>query len=1002
MYVNNKRIPLVPIVLKSMRNLALYLFFAFVSSPFLLRAQIHTPTKAEVQPVKNIDDILSGEIMDAFCDSSNFVWVCDGGRIIRYDGHDYTNIDIRDFRGTFFIRFFEDDFGRPWIISLSGHLGYIENDKLYNFKYNDTLRKLVNRARFQSFSFDGDSVLHVGTNGRGCFRVKPNGQIENEYRYKDGYYGLVFQEGDSKTPGISWALTLDAPADREKQFYYLDNNDSLCYSFPMGRSGPGRYLPSVQVFPDGSYFYSTGEEKLFHFDDKGLCNSIVYDHKVIQSLVDTRGGVWLGTDNDGIHYYPSIQALVSKKTPVVYLKGEVAAAVCEDQENGIWLKSSLSRLHYITAPQIQLLQHKGLNEEVSIETLHATKKWAYVASDTDINRIDRNGTITQISPSPIIQKKAIDRYITSVHYDTLHDCLWVGGNKQLYYWKNNKWYTSTAITSESEEYFLVKRFIPTPDPEVMGVMAGEFYLLIRNDSIIYQKRFENQKLLDAVFSPDGRIWLCSDKGIGYLENDHYVKLETNLPEPFCAVLDLHWFKGKLWYVGYTRSGYIDEKDSMKVVVDNPASYIFPDSDGQSLWFSSRVAGLLRLDMRDGLPGKRFSYHINENISLSNTSTSFVWGDSIFMGSPKGMFIGCESELDSHRPYPEPYIKKIFINGEQVSQKDSYTLAYDENLLQMEYTGISQRPWSRFVNYRYKMEGLRDEWFSGKRDFAQFTNMAPGDYTFILQTYLSPGPLSPPLKVNFTITPPFWQVWWFRTLVVLAIVLIIFMFFRYRLNLQRRQSEMTINNLKSEQKALRAQINPHFIYNALSSIQQMVYENDKEDAADNIALFASLMRQVLDLSQQEYVLLRQEVEVLKNYILLESLRFSGSFRYEIKVSEELLNSDIQVLPLLLQPIVENAIKHGLLRKKPPGGQLYVRIQKEKDELIMEVEDDGIGRVKASENNKDIKSGSFGLRATQQRLELINSIRDKPIRFVIRDLINSADEASGTLVQIRIPL
>lgn len=206
----------------------------------------------------------------------------------------------------------------------------------------------------------------------------------------------------------------------------------------------------------------------------------------------------------------------------------------------------------------------------------------------------------------------------------------------------------------------------------------------------------------------------------------------------------------------------------------------------------------------------------------------------------------------------------------------------------------------------------------------------------------------------------------------------------------------------ERKALRSQMNPHFVFNALSSIQHLVYNNDKLFAVKNIAIFAKLMRTVLDQSTQESVTVEEEIQTLKLYLQLESLRFEGRFDYNIIVEDGLPVNQIRIPPVILQPFVENAIKHGLLNKKPSGGQLSVRFFTNGRKLICSIKDDGVGRAKALEIKSSYKTThqSYSGESIQRRIDLKNKQKGEKITLEIIDLMEG-NKATGTEVLLSFP-
>lgn len=207
--------------------------------------------------------------------------------------------------------------------------------------------------------------------------------------------------------------------------------------------------------------------------------------------------------------------------------------------------------------------------------------------------------------------------------------------------------------------------------------------------------------------------------------------------------------------------------------------------------------------------------------------------------------------------------------------------------------------------------------------------------------------------------------------------------------------------ENKNKALRAQINPHFVFNALASIQHLVTKNERTTTLKYLSKFSRLMRNILESSIETHVVLSEEIKMLEDYLELESLRFSKKFTYDIFIAPE-INPDLVEIPfMLLQPFTENAIIHGLLPKKEANRMVFIRFEKLEDQIICEIEDNGVGRAFSSHNatirNPDKKSR--GLEVTRQRIENMG-YSTKPIQII--DKMDASGLPSGTKVVINIPV
>ena len=222
----------------------------------------------------------------------------------------------------------------------------------------------------------------------------------------------------------------------------------------------------------------------------------------------------------------------------------------------------------------------------------------------------------------------------------------------------------------------------------------------------------------------------------------------------------------------------------------------------------------------------------------------------------------------------------------------------------------------------------------------------------------------------------------------------------------KQIETTFEHkiAETEMIALRAQMNPHFIFNCLNSIKLYTLENDSQTASEYLTKFSQLIRLVLENSRSEKVTLQKELETLKLYIELEAMRFKDKVQYKINVVPHIDQQYIEIPPLLLQPYVENAIWHGLMHK-PEGGNITIDIAQPDEYLLhIEISDDGIGREMAGQHKSKsaTRQKSFGLKMTSERLDAINHIYKTKTEVKIVDLVDADGNAAGTKVIIEIPL
>jgi tetratricopeptide (TPR) repeat protein len=241
------------------------------------------------------------------------------------------------------------------------------------------------------------------------------------------------------------------------------------------------------------------------------------------------------------------------------------------------------------------------------------------------------------------------------------------------------------------------------------------------------------------------------------------------------------------------------------------------------------------------------------------------------------------------------------------------------------------------------------------------------------------------------------------LFVLSLAIGILLFSRSKINAKRKISEMNRKIAEITQANLRQQMNPHFIFNTLNSIQYYMYQHDKLATNTYLTKFSSLMRKVLENSQHTSVSLRDELEALKLYLELEMIRFKDKFDYEIKVDEEIDTLLYKVPTMLIQPYVENSISHGLVPCEGKG-LVKISLRLENQYILCKIEDNGIGRQAAQENKRNghDNHNSLGTQIVASRLDLVNALYGTTLKTIYTDLKNNDGVPEGTLVEIQIPI
>jgi LytS/YehU family sensor histidine kinase len=259
-----------------------------------------------------------------------------------------------------------------------------------------------------------------------------------------------------------------------------------------------------------------------------------------------------------------------------------------------------------------------------------------------------------------------------------------------------------------------------------------------------------------------------------------------------------------------------------------------------------------------------------------------------------------------------------------------------------------------------------------------------------------------------IVTPFWQSAWFYALILVTCLSLTWLFVSLRIRSIRRKQEekemLSKKMIELEHSALQSQMNPHFIFNCLNSIQQYIFNQEIYAANKYLTGFADLIRATLYQSTQSYIDLEEEISYLSNYLSLEKLRFKEKMDYNIDVDPSVNLKTALIPPMIVQPYVENSIRHGIRPLLNGGGHIKIQILGAGDKLAIFIDDNGIGREKAMQNKtlEHIEYQSRGMSLTADRIRLINALHGDSIQIQVIDLKDDLGRALGTRVVIHFPL
>ncbi len=466
--------------------------------------------------------------------------------------------------------------------------------------------------------------------------------------------------------------------------------------------------------------------------------------------------------------------------------------------------------------------------------------------------------------------------------------------------------------------------------------------------------------------------------------------------------------GKIWFalnnggvICFT-DGNFNSSSSIRYLGNKTVISIAQDRKG-NMWFGTSGNGIYLYKKAIEL-----TYNSPKVFSSTNKEKEKIKGVTILSELPiideNSKILRTDVSKNDTIP-PVVFINNIKINGADTTLLSYYNLSHYENNLEIYISGVFGG--KSELQYKYILEGKEPNWNYTTNTSMYYTALEPGNYVFQVFAMSDSGVWSKiPAVVTFSVNAPIYTSFWFLfSLLFLIVVIVLIVVFISKRKAERRKilfEEGKRKVLVSELHALRSQMNPHFIFNTLSSIQSFITKNNSKDAVNYLSKFSKLMRGTLENTQKQKIPIKDEIETLELYMDLEKLRLNNKFKYNIIVDDKIDAQFEEIPPMLIQPYVENAIWHGISHKINDG-LIRISFKLENENLLKcEIEDDGIGREKAIEINKEQKKNkSLGMSITKDRLEIINSLKNSKLNINIIDLKEN-NTPTGTKIELFIPL
>ena len=434
---------------------------------------------------------------------------------------------------------------------------------------------------------------------------------------------------------------------------------------------------------------------------------------------------------------------------------------------------------------------------------------------------------------------------------------------------------------------------------------------------------------------------------------------------------------------------------MKKLKDKILHCVLKQND-TTLWVgSNRGLHKINYEFKQGIPviEKLEVFTITQGLISNYINDISFWNGEIWLATDEGISHFAPNQLSPITTAPSLQINYLETNTKKWTEiMDQVALSRNENNINISYTGVSHnKPTSGF--YRYKINDR--PWVETNERKVSFLDLNHGTYKFLVQCRSDSNVWSNTASLTFTIKPHLLEQLWFRLSVVAALCIIIFLVvLRYRKNWKKKLEDEN-RFRKSELTTLRNQMNPHFMFNSLTAIQALIHKGKKYEANTYIGNFSRLMRKSLEYSKLENISLNEEIRFIESYLELEKKRFKALFEYQIIVDPQLNKDKLQIPPLLIQPLLENSIKHGF-RGARKNRQIEITFREHRINDIFEVviKDNGVGMDLSHLHS----SKSRGVGIVKDRIDLIReNIGIKEVSFYI-----DSELGKGTKIRLLLPL
>jgi ligand-binding sensor domain-containing protein len=1036
------------------------LVFFGISNPLLSQQQ--PPVRFERYSSENVKLAKGLSQNWVYCilqDHFGLMWFGTWDGLNKFDGYNFTTYNVTNgLTDHAILCMIEDESGNLWLGTTRG-LNKFDRRKQTFIQYpeipGDTTSLFRNRINALTISHDG--YLWLGTGGGLC-RFDPITETfisflstSQDFASPRSNYIIHLLEDDKGNLWVSttYGLVIFDPDTKRSTRYYSNKEDTNSLSNNNIRhilqDQSGNFWIATR---NGLNHYDTTSQKItrYYYDPNDLHS--INSNRVRVIYEDRNNRIWFGTEESGLAYFNEEDSSFTRFSHELNmdqsLSNNSVYSIYEDRSGNLWIGTykGVNKINKYSN-DFGLMQQTassgdgtGLNNNFIWSFGEDGQNNLYIGTSNGVNiRKASDGTFDYLTHDPNNPETLAGNEVRSVLFTPGLNSMWFG----LYGTGVDKY---DLITKQFTHY------LPVPDKNSLSdafvndliqdhngdiwIATGRGLDRLNPETEVFTKYLhnpdDNHSLSNSVIislyqDRNNNLWVGTDRG---LNRFHFAeKRFERFLHKIANDLDSYTFfsiyedrKGRIW-AGTSGGGLIrllPETGEYKAYttkdgLPNNIVYTIQEDEDGNLWFTGNW-GLVKFyvdsekfvtyDVKDGLQ----SYEFNLGAGYKDHSGTMYFGgmNGLNIFNPKDIKVNPEPPVvivSAFRKFNEIQRNELFSG-------DTIRLRYDESFFSFEISALD------FTNpaknqYMYFLEGVDKDWVkAGSNDrLAEYKQVRPGRYTFYANGSNNDGVWNPTgLKLTVIIHPPWYGTWLFRILVALVLVSGIWFFIHRRIKNIRLKHAVELKMLDIEkqkfdleQRSLRLQMNPHFLFNSLNSIQSYIVAHDPEMAIHYLGKFSQLMRLILTNSGNKFIPFDEEIKAITYYLDLEKLRFDQKFDYSIDIDPAIDTDFIEIPPMIVQPYIENAIIHGLLHKNVKGN-IKVEFRLKDDKIHCTVTDDGIGRKRSAEilQRQGIRRQSSGMHITRARLELLNQDNKEEYNVRVTDLEDKHGNPLGTKVEM----